>query len=317
MSDLIPAATFGVAPFVIAAAVLGIAFFVINRTTRAGFVARGTFREVVRQPVFLLVVAGAATLTVLNLFVPFFAFKDETKMFIDVTLATILVAGLLLGVWSAATSISEEVEGRTAMTLLAKPLMRWQFVLGKYLGIAQATLAAVVVLSAFGVAATYYKYGYDQKETGGGKLAMFEWTTVGETQVPWLQPERYATAMTLIPGLSLVYLQVAVMAAVAVALSTRLPMLVNLVVCFAIYVVGHLVPQLTASGGEDLVFVQFMAKVFASVLPALESYDASAAVATGQAIPVEYVAVTGAYSLCYIAVAMLLGCFLFEDHDLA
>ena len=317
MPDYTTAAALASAPFVLAAFLLAVTFFILNRTTRAGFVARGTFREVVRQPVFLLVVVGGVVLTVLNVFVPFFAFKDETKMFIDVTLATTLVAGLLLGVWSAATSISEEVEGRTAMTLLSKPVMRWQFVLGKYLGIAQATLAAIIVLTVFAVGMTYYKYGYDQKETGGGRLPMFEYVNVGEVTLPWLQPERFGAGVSILPGMTLVYLQVAVMAAVAVALSTRLPMLVNLVVCFAIYVVGHLVPQLTASGGEELVFVQFMAKVFASLLPALESYDASAAVATGRLISFGYVATTAAYSLCYIGVAMLLGCFLFEDHDLA
>ena len=301
----------------ISALVLPIIFFVINRTTRSGIVARGTFREIVRQPVFLLVVCGAALLTLLNLFVPFFAFKDETKMFIDVTLSTILVAGLLLGVWSAATSISEEVEGRTAMTLLSKPILRWQFILGKYLGIAQANFAALLLMTAVALPATYFKYGYDKKETGGGRVDLVEMVQVGNVAVPWVQEDRFETAVQIIPGLALVYLQVAVMSAVAVTLSTRLPMLVNLVTCFAIYVVGHLMPQLTASRQEGAEFVQFIAKVFASVLPALDAYDTSAAVATGTTIKWEYIQVAGLYSICYIAIAMLLAFILFEDHDLA
>ena len=303
-------------PVLAAALVLTIVFLVLNRVSRAGIVARGTFREIIRQPVFILMIVAAAVLTLLNMFVPFFAFKDETKMFKDVVLSTVLVAALLLGIWSAANSISEEVEGRTAMTLLSKPIMRWQFILGKYLGIAQAVLAAVVLLGAVTLPATYVKYGYDQKETGGGKLDMFTWAKIGEADVISFQPERFEAAVSLIPSLSLVFLQAAVMASIAVALSTRLPMLVNLVTCFAIYVVGHLMPQLL-SGGEQPEFVSFIAKVFASVLPSLDSYDTSAAIATGELVPLGYLGITAAYSVCYVAVAMLVAFILFEDHDLA
>jgi len=59
-------------------------------------------------------------------------------MLMDCGLATILICGLLLAVWTSSTSIAEEIEGKTAMTLLSKPINRRQFIVGKYVGIMSA-----------------------------------------------------------------------------------------------------------------------------------------------------------------------------------
>lgn len=306
-------------PVIIGLTAFAIVMAVINRTTRLGVIATGTVREIVRQPIFLLVTIVAAAFLLLNLVIPFFAFEDETKMYIDCSLSTILLAGLFITIWSAASSVNEEVEAKTAMTLLSKPIMRWQFILGKYLGIAQSAMWLVVVETLIFLPATYFKYGYDQKETGKGKMELFEWTNFGvfDSQLLFFHPDRLEAAISVIPGISLVFMQIIVIGAVSVMLSTRLPLLVNVITCVAIYMVGHLTPQLVASGGDRLVFVQFIGQVLASILPALEGFDTSAAVATGKDIPAAYIGTTAIYSLCYITISMLLSFILFEDHDLA
>lgn len=305
-------------PVIAGVVVFLIAMSVLNRTTRLGVVAKGTLKEVIRQPIFVLVTVIAAVFLLLNLVIPFFAFEDETKMYIDCSLSTMLLAGLFVTIWTAASSVSEEVEAKTAMTMLSKPIMRWQFILGKYLGIVQSAMWMLIVLTLVFLPATYFKYGYDQKESGKGRMEFFEWTNFGslDYQVLFFHPDRLESAISVIPGIALVFMQIAVIGAVSVMLSTRLPLLVNIVTCIAIYMVGHLTPQLVASGGQ-MVFVQFVGQLFASVLPALESFDTSAAVATGKDIPAIYVGTAALYSLCYIAIAMLLAFILFEDHDLA
>ena len=305
-------------PVIIGLVVFAVVLSIVNRTTRLGVVAKGTLKEVVRQPIFLLVTVIAAFFLLLNLIIPFFAFEDETKMYIDCSLSTMLLAGLFVTIWTAATSISEEVEAKTAMTMLSKPIMRWQFILGKYLGIVQAAMWMTIVLSLVFLPATYYKYGYDQKEVGKGRMEMFEWTKLGslDWDILFFHPDRLEAAVSVIPGIALVFMQVIVIGAVSVMLSTRLPLLVNVVTCIAIYMVGHLTPQLVAAK-DQLVFVQFVGQLFASILPALESFDTSAAVATGKDIPSSYIGLAAVYSLCYIAIAMLLAFILFEDHDLA
>ena len=305
-------------PVIIGFVIFAIVMSVINRTTRLGVVAKGTLKEIVRQPIFLLVTIVAALFVLLNLIIPYFAFEDETKMYIDVSLSTMLLAGLFVTIWTAATSISEEVEAKTAMTMLSKPIMRWQFILGKYLGIVQAAFWMILCQAIAFLPAAYFKYGYDMKEVGKGRLEMFQWTNFDYfgKQILFFQPDRLETAVSVIPGIALVFMQIIVIAAVSVMLSTRLPLLVNVITCIAIYMVGHLTPQLVASEGQ-LVFVQFVGQLFASILPALESFDTSAAVATGKDIPALYVGTAAVYSLCYIGIAMLLAFILFEDHDLA
>ncbi len=117
-----------------------IALLVFSYTTKAGIIARATTKEAVRQPVFWLCMGLALVLLVVNTFLPFFSLGDDVKMQKDCGLATILISSLLIAVWTASTSVAEEIEGKTAMTLLSKPINRRQFVLGKYIGIVQAVL---------------------------------------------------------------------------------------------------------------------------------------------------------------------------------
>ena len=88
--------------------------------TRAGIIARATTKEAIRQPLFSLLMAIALITLVMNTFLPFFSFGEDFKMLMDCGLATILICGLLLAVWTSSTSIADEIEGKTAMTLLVE-----------------------------------------------------------------------------------------------------------------------------------------------------------------------------------------------------
>src|ERR1700743_441961 len=111
-------------------------FLVLSRSaslrSTTGVIMAATLKEAVRQPVFPLVVVLAVLATLINTYVPFFTLGEDVKMLKDCGLATILIAGLLLATWTASVSIAEEIEGKTAMTLLSKPVNRIQFILGKY-----------------------------------------------------------------------------------------------------------------------------------------------------------------------------------------
>ena len=85
-------------------------------------------------------------LIIVNTYLPFFSLGQDIKMLKECGLATIQISGLLIAIWTASTSIASEIEGKTAMTLLSKPITRRQFVLGKYVGILQAATALIVPL---------------------------------------------------------------------------------------------------------------------------------------------------------------------------
>lgn len=294
-------------PWVIAAAVgllLVSALFAVAYGTRTGIIARATTKESIRQPVFFLMIVVALVILIVNTVLPFFTLGDDVKMVKDCGLATILICSLLIAVWTSSTSIAEEIEGKTAMTLLSKPINRRQFVVGKYLGIVQAVLMLMVPLAVCFLALIYYKVGYDAQES---------------SKVAPTHAERMETMIQTIPGLVLIFLEVAVLSAVSVAISTRLPMVVNLVTCFSIFVIGHLTPVLVQAEVFEgrLEFVQFMAQAIATVLPALELFDISAAIATDNVVPAGYLGLSAVYSAAYCAAALLLAFVLFEDRDLS
>ena len=114
--------------------------------------------------------------------------------------------------------------------------------------------------------------------------------------------------MSSIPGLFLAFLETVMLAAIGVALSTRLPMLANLIVCCSIYVVGHLVPMLVMSRiGDTYGIVRFVGQLIAAVFPVLEHFDIEATVATGNPVPLDaHPCLTGALNAGIAGVGDLL-----------
>ncbi|TWT57531.1 hypothetical protein KOR42_08920 [Thalassoglobus neptunius] len=293
-----------------------ILLLVFNYTTRAGTIARATTKEAIRQPIFLLVTGLGVLVMIANYYVPFFSMGDDTKMYIDCGLAMTLICALLMSVWTASISVAEEIEGKTAMTLLSKPINRRQFVFGKYVGITQSSLLLIFVLGIVFFSLTYFKFGYDQKESGETQAALFYFRDVGlPFQIPYLVKERFNMARSILPGLTLISMEVAVMTAVSVAISTRMPMLVNISTCFSIFVIGHLTPVLVLSDAN--VFVRFVARVLATFLPTLEHFNMQAAISTGKIIPTDYVAMAGLYCMAYVGAMIMVAFLMFEDRDLA
>jgi ABC-type transport system involved in multi-copper enzyme maturation permease subunit len=287
----------------------GIAFVVVLAalaaflySTRAGIIARATAKEALRQPVFALLFAVSLVMLVLNTFIPFFSLGDDVKMLEICGLATILISGMLLAIWTSSMSIADEIEGKTAMTLLSKPINRRQFIIGKFVGIQTAVLILVVPLAIAFWGLIVYKVFYDARESST------------ETTMALARLE----ALKILPAVLLSLLEIAVMSAISVAISTRAPMVVNMVTCLAIFVVGHLTPSLVRSNLGKLELVTFFARVIAILLPAVENFNVEAAIVTPDAIiPASYVGVAALYSAAYVAAAILLAFILFEDRDLA
>jgi len=101
-------------------------------------IASNAFMELVRQPVFLLLMTCSAVFSVFLAAVPYFGFGEDPKLVKDSTLAVMLLSGLFGAVLSASASLAHEIRSGTALAVLAKPVGRAQFLLAKYLGVAGA-----------------------------------------------------------------------------------------------------------------------------------------------------------------------------------
>ena len=295
--------------------------FVLAKTTRMGMIAAATFKEAIRQPLFLLLLALAIVMLIVNTYLPFFSLGEDVKMLKDTGLMTLLVCGLLLAVWTASTSIADEIEGKTAMTLLSKPVNRRQFIAGKYLGILESVLLLLSIGGVIFLACIYYKVGYDARESAKEEPPVYVLQEIGDSGygIPMPEETRYAETAQVIPGLLLIFLEIAVMAAISVAISTRLPMVVNLTACVTVFAVGHLTPLLLLAegSGAGVEVVRFIGGLIATILPELTLFSIPGAVARSAMVPLEYVGVTAIYATAFSLAAILMAFILFEDRDLA
>jgi len=265
-------------------------------------IAVATAKEAVAQPLYILVMLGGAFALLSFIYIPYNTFGEDVKMLKDSGLTTIMVLAILVGLWTASVSVADEIEGKTAVTLLSKPISRRQFVIGKFIGILWPLFLMFVVLGVILLITVSYKVVYDARETAN-------------PEPNWQQC--YAAMIGTVPGLVLAFMETVVLTAISVAISTRLPMLPNLIICGAIYVLGHLGPLIVQSSAGQIEFVAFVGKLIAVVLPVLDHFNVQAAVAGGVDIPMTYLGWALVYCVLYSTAAMLLALILFEDRDLA
>ncbi|MDZ7619687.1 MAG: ABC transporter permease subunit [Patescibacteria group bacterium] len=265
-------------------------------------IARTTAKEAVSQPLFVVVLVTGVVVLLLFPFIPYNTFGDDLKMHKDGGLTVIMLLSIVLAVWTASVSISDEIEGRTALTLLSKPVGRRQFILGKFLGIVASVAMLFIVFGSLFLATVSYKVVYDARE-------------VAQPDPTWTQCRD--EMVQIAPGIALAFMETVVLAAVSVAISTRLPMMPNLIICASVYVLGHLTPLLASSAVGQFPIVPFIADLIGTVLPMLDHFNIYAAISTGREVPLSYVGVAGLYCLLYSSLAMFLALLLFEDRDLA
>jgi len=269
---------------------------------RTAAIARTTAREAMAQPLFYVLLGIGVFAILIFPFVPYHTFGEDVKMLKAEGLTLIKVLAIVLALWTASVSIAEEIEGRTALTLLSKPISRRQLVVGKFLGIIIPVAIVFVVLGGLFVATVSYKVVYDARES-----ARPEPTSA----------ECVAEMAQIAPGLVLSFLEAVVLASISVAISTRLPMMANLTICASVYVLGHLVPVLVSSAVGQFAIVGFVASLLTVILPVLDHFNMETAISTGRMVPWLYLGWAVIYCVLYSTVAMFMALLLFEDRDLA
>ncbi len=269
---------------------------------RLSAVALSTFKSEIAQPLFVIILIVGVVLLILSIYIPYNTFGEDIKMLKDSGMTLIRVLCIVLAVWGAGTTITEEIDGRTALTVLSKPIGRRSFVLGKFLGIAWTAALMFILLGTVLLIVVSYKNIYDARETSN--------------ELPVWQACYLEMAGT-VPGLLLGFMETMVLAALSVAIATRLPLLANFVICFTIYVLGHLTPLIVQVTDERFEIVKFFGQLIATIFPNLESFDLQASVAAGIAVPYEYLGWSLLYCFLFSLIAMLLALLMFEDRDLA
>jgi hypothetical protein len=269
---------------------------------RTAVIAAATAKETIAQPLFTMLVLIGAVALVAFVFIPYNTFGEDVKMLKTSGMTTIKVLAIIMALWTASTSVADEIEGRTALTVLSKPVGRRQFIVGKFLGIVWPIVLMFIILGIVFLISVSFKVVYDARESA---KTTPEWT------------ECYLEVVRIIPGLVLAFLESVILAAISVAVSTRLPMLPNLVICGSIYVLGHLAALIVKSAAGEIVFVRFIGKLLSVILPVLDHFEIEGAIAGASSVPISYLGWALLYSVLYSGAAILLALIFFEDRDLA
>ncbi len=268
---------------------------------RTSAIALVTTKSEIAQPLYAILLLAGTFFIFLFLFLPYNTFGEDIKMLKDSGLTLIMILAIIQGVWAASNSVAEEIEGKTALTVLSKPIGRRRFLLGKWLGIVWTVMSMFLILGTIFLIVVAYKPIYDAREMGGDTP-------------PWTLS--HLETMRTVPGLLLAFFETVVISSISVAISTRLPLLANFAICFSIYVLGHLTPLIVQSPNQFPPVV-FVGQFIATLLPVLDHFNIQGAVASGKPVPLDYLGWTFLYCAIYSTIALLIGLALFEDRDLA
>lgn len=223
-----------------------------------------TFKEAVVQPIYSLLIAIGIAILVMFAVLPFFTFGEDTLMFKAVGLDVQLLLVLITTLFATSRSIFDEIEDRTMLTLMSKPVSRCEVLVGKYLGIILAALLAMAILGLTLCLCTWSRVPADY---------MLNTNSLDDRDLATLHGLRLMHLAGLVPSLLLLWLQVCVLAAVGVALSTRVSLIINLPIVIFVYIAGNLTRFLFPLTGHESALLKGVAYVLATVLPYLEIFD--------------------------------------------
>jgi ABC-type transport system involved in multi-copper enzyme maturation permease subunit len=305
---------------------------------KGGAVAMAAFREGWRQPMYWLVAFIAGLLMVVSMVVPYFTFGEDYKMMKQLGFDSIMLAALLFGLLATSISINDEIEGRTAITVISKPINRRQFLIGKYIGNLLACWSMMMLLGWVFTWALEIKPHFDSmdevndpmpRELAERLATMVDPLMPSPEGVAWAQGAARWFGETAAHhlGLLLGFGQVMTLLAICVALATRLQFVVNLVLCLFVFMIGHLAPvlvvvtQQAAQQSDAIKLIHFIAQLISAVFPGLEYFDMGPAIIRDTPLGIDefaiYVATVLGYALIYSAIALIAGLLMFEDRDLA
>lgn len=314
--------------------------------------------EAIRQPVALVITFIAGLLVVMANPFSAYTMMDDDRMFLDMSLSTVFLAGALLAALLATNVVSREIENKTALTVISKPVARASVVVGKFLGATAALIACMVLLLfvlgmvelhgvqqtvrtpyhlpviAFGSAAVIAGFGlatWCNYFYGSSFAAVFLVTEVPLLALAYtlsllfdtgfapqsigtdLHPEVWKAGLLMMLG-------VGVLAAIAVAASTRLGQVLTVSLTIGTLMIGLLSDwffgRAVKAGVEQLGEASYWANKSAwSVIPNFQVFWVTDAVNQGVAIPAQYILIAGGYAACFVVASLAIGVALFQRRE--
>jgi len=247
-------------------------------------VALNTFRESVRDKVLLTLIVFAVLVMGSAKVIQPLALGEEAKVIKDLGLSAITLFCVLIAILVGGRIVYKEIEKRTIYIMLAKPVRRWEFILGKYLG-----LMAVLGVSLVVMTAAFY--------------AILLLMGIGFQSY-------------LLLAILMTFCELAILTAVAVMFSTFSTPITGAVFTFAVYFVGHLTRDLKLLAAmSPSPVVKAVSYFLYFVLPNLSNFNIRAEVVYGAPLDPYALLLSGLYALVYSVTLLLISVAIFSRKE--
>lgn len=279
-------------------------------------IASNTLTDLTRQKVFYFILIFALILIGSSVFMARFSFQQEFQILKDISLGAMSIFTSLLAILATARLLPQDIEDRTAYTILAKPVPRFEYLLGKLFGVVALLAIAILAMAALFSIVLYVR----------------EQSVLHETarQMASAPPEQLNDALRVIRdsglngnlfgAIAMIFMKAAVLAALTLFITTfATTNIFTVVVMVFVYFIGHLQAiareywlQQHAGGWLAHLFLAIVALVF----PDLQSFSLADDVVAGRTIPLELLLQVTGMGVFYIAVYTLMSIVAFSGKEL-
>lgn len=247
-------------------------------------IAWNTFQEARHNKVLYIALGFAAALVIFSIFLGEVSLHQQIKVVKDTGMAAISLLGVFVAIYMGATSLYRELQMRTIYTIISKPIKRIEILIGKYLGMLLTLAVVVILMSAFLYLVTFFE----------------------EQTVDW----------KLIPAIFLIYVELAIVAAMAVLFSSFSSPFMTGVFTAGLFIVGRVTHELGQFGERSESELFRLVATSAQKVFDLEAFDIRARVVHDFPVYREDVIYALIYAFFLIALFLGISIIAFNRRDL-
>ena len=256
-------------------------------STRIVYIASNTFREAVRDRVLYNLIAFALLLSGAAILVGQISIEIEKLVVINLGLTAVSLFGVVIAIFIGIGLVSKEIEKRTLYTVLSRPVRRWEFIIGKFCG-----LAGTLVVNAFFMA-------------------------VGVFAALFYVSHKFVRADALIlVALYFIVLEFLIVCSVALLFSSFSSPLLSAVFTFSLFVIGSFAEDLRNFAGMAHGVSRWLATGAAYLVPNFSAFNVITSIAHEQPVAAQLILQNTLYALFYAAMALSGAILIFEHRNL-
>lgn len=257
-------------------------------TARIAWIAFNTFREALRERVLYNLVFFALLLVASSLLFGGISIGVERLFIINLGLTSISLIGVLIAIFLGIGLVFKEMEKQTLYTMLSRPVRRWEFIAGKFCG-----LAGTLVVNTFFMTVGFY-------------AAIF-----------YLAHRFVAADVRLLVAIYFIVLQLLMVTALALLFSTFSSPVLSAVFAFALFIAGSFAEDLRAFAAmSEVASTRWLVSFAAYLVPNFSALNVISSSAHGQPVAGVLILSNTLYALSYSGAALFAAVLVFEHRNL-